>query len=314
MKISKLAAQKLIDEFTKAKVDVTYSGESIDGYPQFWFGDESYEIVPFESKEERFTKIFEPFSLVINDTFVSPQNFPFKADPKYSPYLNNLRDEVIKEIESNINLRFSKWEILDYLINLEFELKEINKNIVPKVEYRFTDKRPEGYIELPIRIEAIPDTIYENSNIIIKEISENILPEDLYLKFALSRYWELQIPIIERLLKIIEIRKAIIEKNDDYVKEIDSLKTQPTLLWSKSDTDLLELIIALYESGAIQNTTKDITQKEAIQVFSDFFGKEIKDQYKKLNAARSRKKEDPGFIIKIQKALEDYYEKLNKRL
>jgi hypothetical protein len=98
------------------------------------------------------------------------------------------------------------------------------------------------------------------------------------------------------------------------VKQINSLPAHSEIIWSRSDTDLLELILALYEVGAIQNSTKNLTQKEAIQAFSDFLGKDIKDQYKKLNAARNRKKEDPGFISKLQKALDAYFQALNEKM
>ena len=162
-------------------------------------------------------------------------------------------------------------------------------------------------------------TFYENLNIKIKiegkgKRSFNISGDDFFRKdYTLSRYWDIQIYVIERLIRFLEPRKKVIEITDDYVQVINTLPPQPSLHWTKTDTDLLELIIALIEVGAIQNATKDITQKEAIQVFSDFFGKEIKDQYKKLNAARNRKKEDPGFVNKMQKALEAYYKCLNEK-
>lgn len=92
-----------------------------------------------------------------------------------------------------------------------------------------------------------------------------------------------------------------------------SQSNQGSLRWSKSDTDLLELIMSLYELGAIQNEDKNLTKEEAIQAFSNFFGKEIKDHYKKLNAARNRKKDDPDFLLKLQNALQVYYSNLDKK-
>jgi hypothetical protein len=59
------------------------------------------------------------------------------------------------------------------------------------------------------------------------------------------------------------------------------------LKWQKTDTDLLELVTALFESGSITNSTKDLTRKEAINVFMQFFGVEIKDVESKLSRATS---------------------------
>jgi hypothetical protein len=315
MKVIKAAAQGIIDELTKSKVVVTFSGKIHYGYPTWSPYDDTYEMEEVDPKETGglIVKEFIPFSLSINNEFVSPLKFPFNTDPRYNQHMENLRNQVISEIDSNINLRIGKWDILDYLTNLEFELKEI-KNNFKKQELEVLDDTGNS-IKVDRHIEMNDFPIFNNLNIKldVQGITDVSPYEGLYMYYSLSRYWDIQITIIERLLRIIDTRKAIIEKTDDYVKEINSLPSQSSFQWTKTDTDLLELIIALYEVGAIQNATKDLTQKEAIQSFSDFFGKEIKDQYKKLNAARYRKKEDPGFISKLQKALESYYQNLNEK-
>jgi hypothetical protein len=85
-----------------------------------------------------------------------------------------------------------------------------------------------------------------------------------------------------------------------------------SIKWTTKDIYLLEIIISLYELGAIQNDTKDLTQIGAIQAFGGFFGKELKYEYKKLNSARKRKRDDPNFIMKMWKALEAYNQGLNE--
>lgn len=96
--------------------------------------------------------------------------------------------------------------------------------------------------------------------------------------------------------------------------DANNLPQQPKLVWNRSDTDLLELVVSLYESGAVQNPSKDLSQKGIIEIMSSVFGKEIKDIHKKLNAARNRKKDDGSFINKLQTALEEYYHKLDDKL
>jgi hypothetical protein len=315
MEVIKTATHSILEELTKSKVEVIFTGDVQLGYPSWGPGDDTYEIETVDPKETGglIAKEFLPFSITINEEYKSPTSFPFNPDPRYKSHIEAMRDNVVAEINSNINLRIGKWDILDYMSTLEFELNEIRNNFKVQEEEIFDEGT---LISQERHIETNSSKIYDNSNI---KLNLNTLEEanpyiSLYMHFALSRYWEIQIATIERLLRIIDARKAIIEKTNDYVKEINSLSSQSSIQWTKTDTDLLELIIALYEVGAIQNTTKDLTQKEAIQSFSDFFDIEIKDQYKKLNSARNRKKEDPGIILRMQKALESYFEGLNKRM
>jgi hypothetical protein len=324
MKISNIAAQQLLDEFIKSKVVVIFSNKLIQQVITILGKSEATDKNDEDGSEFGIeTKIlslpFRSFSITINNKFTSSIEDSSMVnssmiDPQYPSYIGTLKDKVLTEIEDNINLRIGKWDILNYLTNLEFELKEIRKKfkmseVVVHSESGVTIIKPDA----PFEMDEFP--IYENSNIKIEFVG---LPEPGQLEipnmeYCLSRYWDIQINVIERLIRYIEPRKRVIEITDDYVKVINILPVQPSMLWTKSDTALLEFIIALHESGAIQNSTKDLTQKEAILMFSDFFGKEIKDQYKKLNAARNRKKEDPGFIIKMQKAMEAYYQGLNDK-
>jgi hypothetical protein len=317
MEVVNIAAQQLLDELTKSKVVVTFSDKVIK---------DTGEVFPKDGGESfTFDTSYRPFTISINDEFfMSYEDLSFELAPNYIPHLERLRDNVISEIETNINLRIGKWDILNYLTNLQSELQEIrNKFGISEIKLQSEGGIAFDKSDIPIPEGGFPD--YDNSNIeiVTKVKYENdqedqeppdFCNDEIFKRdFILARYWDIQVLAIERLLRFIEPRRSLIEKTDDYAQKISALPTQFTLQWTKSDTDLLELIIALLEVGAIQNATKDLTQKEAIQVFSDFFGKEIKDQYKKLNAARNRKKEDPGFIIKLQKALDTYYQCLNER-
>lgn len=326
VEITKIAAEQLIDELTKSKIVVTFDFDTI-------LAGMGYLRKPDDSKEDydRKKKLYEHkiygFTININNQFIShvddPSTYSVQgADNKYATYINDLRTSVKAEIEKNINLRIGKWEILDYLTFLETELKEIRKNF-KFYEEKIIDYSGERTISPNDPFEMDLFSLYDNRNIPIETISDP--PGNPFLmdknsssfglmKMILSRYWDHHINVIDSLLRFIEPRKKVIEVTNDYVKVIDIVSNPQTFNWTRTDTDLLELIIALFESGAIQNTTRNLTQKEAIQIFSDFFGKEIKDQYKKLNAARNRKKEDPGFIIKLQQALDNYYQKLDERL
>lgn len=87
-----------------------------------------------------------------------------------------------------------------------------------------------------------------------------------------------------------------------------------TLIWQRNDTDLLELVTALYESGSITNSTKDLTRKEAINAFMQFFGMEIKDAESKLSRATSRKKDVSQYLTNLKTTFEDYAKAKDERL
>jgi hypothetical protein len=328
MVVSDKAARRLLDAFTQIKVVATFSDKLIH---EAWtilkdsekVNGEKDALSESDRSSSKIELAYRPFSITIDDQFTSTLELPGSVDslivdPNYAHFIADLKTKVITEIEDNINLRIGKWDILSYLTYLESELKEIRNNFeMPDVEIQSSKGVTVINHDDPFKTGRFD--VYENFNVKVENIVENGgLPdfshfELLYRDQALSKYWDIQLEVIERLIRFIEPRKKVIETTDDYIKVISILSTQPSLLWTKSDTDLLELIIALHESGAIQNSTKDLNQKEAIQAFSDFFGKEIKDQYKKLNAARNRKKEDPGFISKMQKALDAYYQGLNEK-
>lgn len=286
MGISKEVSQQFISELNKSEVIAEF----------FEITGDSNKIFPIEKvdrlgSKETIWKNVRPCSITINKTFTTPI-YSENVDPKYKPYLESMRGKVFEEIDNNINLRIGKWDIANYLTNLEFELVEIRN--------RFE----KTYVE------EIEDHIFKNSNIKVKIIGYLIRDFEIEeMDIILSKYWEIQINVIETLLRIIETRRSIIEKTNDYVKEINSIPSHLTLEWERSDTDLLEVIIALFEEGAIQNVTKNLTQIEVIQIFSDLFGLEIKDPYKKLNSARLRETKNSEFTLKLHNALKSYYQR-----
>lgn len=77
------------------------------------------------------------------------------------------------------------------------------------------------------------------------------------------------------------------------------------LNWCKSDTDLLELITALYEMESF-GSKKNITRKEVIDIFSKIFNLEIKDAESKLSRATERKKDISPFLTDLKVSFDNY--------
>lgn len=263
LNVSYIAAKKLINEFTKSKFVVSWTDRvtrELKILNSTGINKEDETGIEPKGVNKTISETYYQSYLTINDQFKFKLGTLDSINPDYESYIESLKDNVISEIEENINIRFNKFDILRYLINLDSDLKEIRKNFNISENDRETIKTIQ---DLGDQTEKYMEQLSKNENIkveFIYKIEEGKidletlnLDEFKYIEveYYLCHYWEFQIEIIERLLRYIEPRKKVIEITDDYVKVINSFPSQPSLHWTKSDTDLLELIISLYESGAI---------------------------------------------------------------
>lgn len=82
--------------------------------------------------------------------------------------------------------------------------------------------------------------------------------------------------------------------------------TVQQLQWNRSDTDLLELVTALYESNAIRSVSGKFTKKELQSVFERLFSHSIKGAGSKLTRVRDRKNETSVFMEDLKQAFTRY--------
>ncbi len=80
----------------------------------------------------------------------------------------------------------------------------------------------------------------------------------------------------------------------------------PQLVWNKSDTDLLELTTALYETKAIRSSSGKFNKKQLLQTFEKLFHHTVKGAGSKLTRARDRKTETSVFMEELKTAFSDY--------
>jgi hypothetical protein len=162
--------------------------------------------------------------------------------------------------------------------------------------------------------------LYENLNVKIINLIENeeFLDfsnfEDFYRDSVLTRYWDIQVNTVEQLLRYIDPRKKVIEITDDYVKVINIFPSQSAVYWEKSDTDFLELVTALLETRSISNGRGNLSRKDAIELLSKIFNKEIKDPESKLTRATSRKKDVSPYLSSLKVAFDNYAIKKEDKL
>lgn len=302
-KIQTIESEAFLSFVQNPKMYVEFTGEFKSGDLHFdQFGtNNSFDVI--EPMEHRIIFDGVPiintyfyFNLIVNDKYKSPSSYPYKEDESFVNDIKKQTENLLIEIDMNISTRHNKWEVVDYLQKLLFDLEELHTN------YQQESKEVFGTLF----------TITSNSKVapFYSDIEKGIFNE-CQVGFAISSYLFILNKTIGKVISYIKPRLKVIKKTDDYVV-INSSHSDQDIKWSKSDTDLLELIVSLHESGAIQNSTKNLSQKEAIEIFCELFQKEIKDPYKKLNAARIRYKDT--FMDKLADILTEYYKKQDNKI
>lgn len=311
MKIVKTLLEEFVKELTSTKVDVQFSDMSINAFP--CFNPETGQIDMVETKHGAIKTIDEvvssvsdnyyvPFRIIINDKFLDEGDNLFHWRKQYNSYIFNRTQDVISEIDANINLRLGKWDILDYFSVVKLKLNDIRSGF-----YEIGNNCVETNCKKLLR-NRFASIIANNDKL------RNTPGISEWVDLVLTYYWNSQVRSIDKILDYIKPREEIINLTEDYVKPISALpQKNRSILWEASDTDLLELIVALVESGSLQNHTKSLTRKEAIEFFSEIFGLEIKDAESKLSRATERKKDLSPFLSKLKQQFEKYVHKKDER-
>lgn len=81
-----------------------------------------------------------------------------------------------------------------------------------------------------------------------------------------------------------------------------SIENKPSIAWTGNQTELIELIYALAESGALNNGNIEI--KTAIEFFQQTFQIDLKHYYHKFRDITNRKKERAVFLDKLKVSLD----------
>lgn len=216
----------------------------------------------------------------------------------------------------------AKQEILDNLINLSTEDK---RAYFEKIKHEFGRIYDLNIVDYSAEISLLIQK-YEvsNFNIFSSLLGENRLyeilsldhevqdvdnpteeeREKLNIRFAFYNYYYYD--FINQLLEFTKTQEKI------YFPSINQEGFHPSLIWGKTDTDMLELITALIESGSINTSSKNITRKEAIRQFELFFNCHIKDSENKLSKATSRKINRTQFLDSLVKTFDEYCDKKDK--
>jgi len=164
-------------------------------------------------------------------------------------------------------------------------------------------------------------------------------PEDWYLKLkflikiqrekiaddivnrSILRYLKLQQRLLERTKELLRHRTAFlrtsttlsniqavehsnlsapvqISSNGQVMMFNDDTPYTP-LVWNRSSSDLLELVIALHRSQAISLKGGPILQKDLIDLFSRFLNKPLKYSNQTISAMKRRKKPESSYTLEL---------------
>lgn len=88
--------------------------------------------------------------------------------------------------------------------------------------------------------------------------------------------------------------------------ESNAYPEQNELVWNRSDTDMLELITALYESKSVKSNSGKLNKKVLQQAFEKLFHHTIKGAGAKLTKARDRKNQQAVFMEELKNAFSNY--------
>ena len=261
--------------------------------------DTSQKIQEYEGF---FEKIFDELEKEINCLTIRLSN-PFVFEIQSINGCKNITDFRVKLVI----LRGST------ILTLNRILKEIAKEekitflriLIIKVEEMLSEKFKRVKLECKSKENNEFEDISLDSDHTI-EISEMITIQD-----KINKYEKIWIETIKELKPEIEsiienIKQEEEDKNLIKSEKSDKLKTE--ICWEGNDTELIELVTALYEGGYINNKKENLSRKDAFIFFGNIFNQPMKDAESKLSKAIAIRKDPTPFLDNLIKAFIGYRE------
>jgi hypothetical protein len=152
------------------------------------------------------------------------------------------------------------------------------------------------------------DGIWHNSVVLIPNDKRKHLPDTPYTKAIISIFLQQQKQIIENLLSWLVGRIQIVSESSG-ISFNNTKAINTSIQWKRSDTDLLELIVALNESGSIYCNNSAMSRKQTIEFFENLFSLTIKDPESKLSRATERKKDPAPYLTFLKQTFDNYSKK-----
>jgi hypothetical protein len=141
---------------------------------------------------------------------------------------------------------------------------------------------------------------------------------------SILRYLKLQQRLLERTKELLRHRNSFLKNSslaasnntspsnslpvsvNGQVEMFQEPAHKTPLVWNRSSSDLLEVLIAIHRSKAISLTTGPIAQKDLIDLFSRFLNKPIKHTNQSLSALKRRKKPETSYTLELHQQYRFY--------
>ncbi|MDM1368250.1 RteC domain-containing protein [Myroides marinus] len=173
-------------------------------------------------------------------------------------------------------------------VSSEYKLYYINSEIYKYYKSQRTDKDKEYYTRGNI-------DILKGVNSIAFEIDHQF---STYYDYKLSRILSSELLYEYLSIRLNQLTITTFSKD---------ITTTTPLLWSESSTALVELIYALYASGAINQG--DLEIRKIAYLFQNYFNITLSDVHHTFHRMKTRNYSRTIFLDKLKKSLEDYMDK-----
>jgi hypothetical protein len=243
-----------------------------------------------------------------NYTLFSINSFTHPID--YWKHINDITARVREQVELQYSQIDNLLGRLDFLELLYSDLRGIHATYLPEKRDLLLDS-----------IQIVGILKYRNDRAILEVLKEKTLDFVEIQRTVITTLEEFLVRKIRSVhvrIKLLQsnfnFSHAIFEKNESRKSDQLELIENDSLVWNRSDTDLLELITALYESKSIISKNGKFTKKQLQTIFERLFHHTIKDAGSKLTRARDRKTETAVFMEELKNAFSNYVSKKDIQL
>ncbi len=235
-----------------------------------------------------------------NSTLFSINSFVHPHE--YWLHLNQISIRIRSQVEWNYSQFQDLLESLDFLEFLYSDLRGIRVAYLPDNQ---------DLILGSLQIEGLLK--YRNDYAILETLKKKVLyfvEIQKMIVSALEEYLSRKIRSLQNRFRLIHSGMKLPtlsgkrKENDEFEFHNDQVREH--LIWNRTDTDLLELTTALYESKAIRSSSGKFNKKHLLQTFEKLFHHTVKGAGSKLTRARDRKTETAVFMEELKTAFSDY--------
>ena len=200
-----------------------------------------------------------------SDSLFSINSFVNAGD--YWNHLNAIASRAKNQVESDIQRCKDMLSSLDFLETLHSELRDIRNSHLPEnTEILLSSVKAEGLIKY--RFDGSQFDTLKKKTLHFIELQKTVIValEDYLLRkirSTQSRFRLMQTASVSTIPPpTFPVRGALDTAEEPAIQQ---------LLWNRSDTDLLELVTALYESGAIRPSSGKLTKRELQQALEKVY-------------------------------------------